>query len=125
MKKQLAATSRQLRALQKQADSQHPELIRHIALRLDTWNDELAQLGQGRIAFSATETWRTIYERVLSRCQVRRYLSVALIRSDSYWQDLPGRASLEFNFQLVEHGFTVQRTFIIDPFFWPPSAKTP
>ena len=39
-------------------------------------------------------------------------LSVALIRSDTYWRDSPGESSLEFNYTLVEHGFVVQHVLV-------------
>ena len=114
-----------LQQLRKSEGSYHPEFKRHAEMRLATMARDLTELTQVTLSFHATESWRTVYERVLSQCKTRRYLSVALLRTDNYWRDLPGQASLEFNFKLIEHGFSVQRTFIIDPFFWPPSAKTP
>lgn len=77
------------------------------------------------MVFDSTETWRTVYEEVLNACKAKRYLSVAVVRSDDYWRDPPGQRSLQFNFQLVDHGFTVHRIFIIDDFFWPLAARTP
>ena len=90
-----------------------------VVLRLRNIAEQLAKLGQGRLVFESTETWRTVYEDVLKACQPRRYLSVALIRTDDYWRDAPGENSLEFNYMLVDHGFHVHRVFIIDDFFWP------
>ena len=114
-----------LRSVQRLTKSSHQELQRQAALRLAAVNQELKRLGEEVVSFDATESWRTAYERVLSSSKTKRYLSVALIRSDNYWRDIPGQASLDFNFRLVEHGYSIQRIFIIDPFFWPPSAKVP
>ncbi|MCA9195990.1 MAG: hypothetical protein KDA87_00570 [Planctomycetales bacterium] len=96
-----------------------------VAQRLRDMAAQVGSLRDGRILFSSTETWRTVYEDVLQSCQTRRYLSVALIRSDDYWRDHPGENSLDFNFRLVNHGFYVHRLFVIDDFFWPKTARTP
>jgi hypothetical protein len=96
-----------------------------VIVRLRDFSQRLGRLAEGRLIFDSTETWRTVYEDVLKACQTRRYLSVALIRSDDYWRDAPGENSLEFNFELVDHGFHVHRIFIIDAFFWPRTARTP
>ena len=98
---------------------------KHAELRVREHGERLSQLASGELCFDSTETWRTVYEDVLSACREKRYLSVAVIRSDDYWRDAPGERSLEFNFQLVSHGFYVHRIFVIDDFFWPPTARTP
>ena len=94
-------------------------------VRLRDFSRRLSRLAEGRLIFDSTETWRTVYEDVLKACQPRRYLSVALIRTDDYWRDAPGENSLEFNYELIDHGFYVHRVFIIDEFFWPRTARTP
>ena len=96
-----------------------------VALRLSAFQQQLDEFNRLTLSFDATETWRTVYQRMLESCETHRYLSVALIKSDEYWRDEPGRSSLEFNYRLLDHGFTVRRVFIIDPFFWPPTTKTP
>ncbi len=98
---------------------------KQVILRLRDILERLRRLAEGQLIFESTETWRTVYEDVLQSCQTRRYLSVALIRSDDYWRDAPGENSLEFNFALLAHGFYVHRVFIIDEFFWPRTARTP
>ena len=98
---------------------------KHAVMRLRDERDRLEQLGAGRLIFDSTETWRTVYEEILNACKAKRYLSVAVVRSDDYWRDKPGERSLEFNFQLVNHGFHVHRIFVIDDFFWPRAARTP
>ena len=96
-----------------------------VAIRLAGFGRQLDEFNQLSLSFQATETWRTVYQKILETCETRRYLSVALIKSDDYWRDEPGKASLDFNYRLLDYGFTIQRIFIVDPFFWPPSAKTP
>jgi len=98
---------------------------KQVVLRLRTQLEQLRRMAEGRLIFESTETWRTVYEEVLQFCETRRYLSVALIRSDDYWRDAPGESSLEFNFALVSYGFYVHRVFLIDEFFWPRTARTP
>lgn len=102
-----------------------PVFRQQVVLRLRDFAERIGRLAEGRLVFESTETWRTVYEEVLNGCKARRYLSVALIRSDDYWRDPPAQNSLDFNFQLVEHGFHVHRIFVIDEFFWPRNARTP
>ncbi len=102
-----------------------PSFRKRAIIRLRDFRERLGSLSEGRLLFESTETWRTVYEEVLQACRTRRYLSVALIRSDDYWRDTPGDTSLQFNYDLVAHGFYVHRIFIIDEFFWPRSAQTP
>ena len=75
--------------------------------------------------FDCTETWRAVYEDVLSACIPKRYLSVALVRTEDYWRDTPGDRSIRFNGTLVDYGFYLHRIFIIDDFLWPPKAALP
>ena len=121
----VAQLSKLLEHLGRQIAFSHAEFNRQAAFRLAAMVRQVAELTEETLTFEGTETWRTVYERVLASCQMERYLSVALIRTDNYWQDLPGQMSIDFNFKLVEQGFSVERTFIIDPFFWPPAAQTP
>lgn len=95
------------------------------ALRLSRMASEVEELASGKLVFGSTETWRAVYEAVLAGCRQRRYLSVAVIETEDYWRDRPGRASLEFNYRLVQHGFHVGRTLIVDEFFWPEKSDLP
>ncbi len=94
-------------------------------LRLERQRAELELLADGRVAFESTETWRAVYEDVLSTCEANRYLSVAVVQSEDYWRCLPGERSVAFNGTLVDRGFYAHRIFIIDDFLWPPRAKVP
>jgi hypothetical protein len=121
----IAKLSRQLAELMHGAVGQAPIFCQQATFRLETMSRQLDELLNVTISFDTTETWRSVYEDVLQSCKAHRYLSVALIRTDDYWRDSPGERSLEFNYGLVSHGFHIHRAFIIDEFFWPPSARTP
>jgi hypothetical protein len=111
--------------LAKQIDSQDPIFQREVRLRLVRISRQVEEFSRHELSFAQTETWRTVYQSVLSSCQTKRYLSVALVEHEDYWQDPPGQASLEFNYELVHFGFYVHRRFVIDDFFWPPGAVYP
>ena len=117
--------SRQLAELRHGAAGQASIYCQQAVFRLDNMSRQLDELLNVTISFDTTETWRSVYEDVLQCCKVQRYLSVALIRSDDYWRDSPGERSIEFNYRLISHGFHIHRVFIIDEFFWAPSARTP
>ena len=121
----IAKLSRQLAGLMQAAAGQAPIFCQQSVFRLEAMSHQLDDLQRTTITFETTETWRSVYEDVLQSSKTRRYLSVALIRSDDYWRDPPGEKSLEFNYRLISHGFQIHRVFIIDEFFWPPSARTP
>lgn len=123
--KQLDRISPEIKALAAIVKDVSPVFQEQVALRLAGFGRQLNEFNQLTLSFQATETWRTVYQKILESCETRRYLSVALIKSDDYWRDEPGKASLDFNYRLLDHGFNVQRIFIVDPFFWPPSANTP
>ena len=116
---------RELLRAQRATHNQSSVFREETLLRLHTFQSQIATLAIGRLSFDSTETWRTVYEQVLENCRVKRYSSIALVRSEDYWQDAPGQSSLEFNYKLIEHGFQIQRIFIIDEFFWPRHAVTP
>lgn len=94
-------------------------------LRLAAIEQELDGLLAGQLVFESTETWHRVYQELLEQVQMRRYLSVALIKSDDYWHDRPSEHSLRLNGALASRGFLVHRIFIIDEFFWPRLSRTP
>lgn len=94
--------------------------------QLSTLGETTDLLSQGRIEFKETEAWRTVYEKALRLHDVTHYYSVALIETDSYWQDEPGKASIELNYRLQdEKGLNVERTAIIADHIWPTNEKIP
>jgi hypothetical protein len=114
---------RRLLRLNRQLRDQH--FYSQSLLRLERQREETRLLAEGKLVFESTETWRAVYEDVLSACQCKRYLSVALVQTEDYWRGLPGDRSVSFNGMLVEYGFYVHRIFIIDDFLWPPKATLP
>ena len=109
----------------KERDEHKSVLAAETLLRLARMNDELKDLVTQRIRFEATETWRATYEDTLCHCKTKRYLSVALVRDDGYWQDTPGQKSIQLNQILVQRGFYVHRILIVEDFFWPRAARLP
>ena len=110
------AISTELNRLCQSEPLQSPVFHQQVVLRLHDKLEEIVDLAAGKLVFNSTETWRTVYQQVLESVPVKRYLSVALIRSDDYWRDAPGESSLQFNYELVAHGFHLHRLFIIDEF---------
>ena len=101
-------------------------LFRDLALhRLTTVADEFATMANGRIVFHATETWRTAYQHILETLRVKTYFSVAWVRTNDYWNDAPGRQSMQFNFELVSRGIRIERVHILSDELWPFDEKLP
>lgn len=94
-------------------------------LKLTTVQEELRTLASGKVVFLATESWRTVYERVLRSPGLGRYLSVAWLRDEDYWRDAPGRHSMQLNYELLELGLRIERTLILNDFYWPTAAALP
>lgn len=104
----------------------HDLLYRELALtRLEAIAAELEALGRGQVVFNATETWRTAYQHVLETLRVKTYYSVAWVRTDDYWNDLPGRQSMQLNYDLIGRGFRIERVHILPDELWPFEQKMP
>lgn len=95
------------------------------SLRLTTIADELEKLGKGAVVFSATETWRAAYQKLLLTLKVKSYLSVAWVRTADYWADAPGRQSMQLNFDLADRGFRIERIHILPAQLWPATERLP
>lgn len=102
-----------------------PVLREVAALKLASVNAQLVGLADGMIVFAGTETWRTVYERLLRSPDVREYRSAAWVRSKDYWQDPPGRQSTRENFEAAHRGVLVQRIVILPDHLWPRGAAVP
>ncbi len=96
-----------------------------VAVRLATIQEELRMLSEGKVVFTGTESWRTAYERILCSPGLERYLSVAWLRNEDYWRDAPGRHSMQLNYDLIQLGVRIERTLILNDFFWPSGATLP
>ena len=108
--------------------SRHTDPIyRGLALgRVHLLSDQLSEVAQGRIAFSGTETWRTAYAQLLESPGLYQYRSIAHARSCTYWQDEPGRQSIELNYDLLRTGAVrVERIVILPDNLWPAGERFP
>jgi hypothetical protein len=100
-------------------DDNRVPLLREVArARLGNIAADVERLAAGQIEFTNTEAWRALYEQLLSSLDVKIYYSVALVKSDSYWNNPPGRQSIDFNFELVQRGYRIERIFIISDELW-------
>jgi hypothetical protein len=96
-----------------------------ILVRLAAIQEELRNLAIGRIVFSATEGWRTMYDQILKSPGITHYRSIAWIQSEDYWQDSPGRRSMEANYECLLGGICIERLLILHDYFWPQAAVVP
>lgn len=98
---------------------QRDDVLREFSLlKLRVIDDELELLGRGEVLFQTTESWRIVYERLLTN-GITQYRSVAWIKSADYWQDQPGRNSMELNFRMRKSGLRIERIAIIRDSLWP------
>ena len=107
--------------------ARHSDLLFHdlSRSRLEAIAEEVATLAKGEVVFDATETWRAAYQRVLETLRVRTYYSVAWVRTSDYWNDAPGRQSMQFNYDLIGRGFRIERVHILADDLWPFDEKLP
>lgn len=102
------------------------DILRDLALlRLSQIDMELEKLGRGEIVFPTTESWRTVYERILTSDGIQRYRSVSWVKSAAYWQDQPGQRSTKLNIRLRKEGLTIERIAIIRDELWPVDKERP
>ncbi len=121
----LAIYRRMARAITEIGAQPDPLVLELASLRLVTMADEMASLAKGSIVFTATETWRAAYQKLLLTLRARSYLSVAWVRNADYWDDIPGRQSMQLNFDLAERGFRIERIHILSAQLWPRDARVP
>lgn len=107
--------------------SKHTDpILRKMALyKLDSVLEQIKWLASGRVVFSLTEAWRSVYEEILRSPDIRHYRSVALVRSPKYWQDEPGRRSMQVNFEAVKRRVLVERIVILRDDLWPHAQLSP
>jgi hypothetical protein len=53
--------------------------------------EQVRQWCHGELTYESTESWRTAYQAVLADPDVKEYRSVAWVKTEDYWQDLPGQ----------------------------------
>ena len=100
-------------------------LLEAAVVRLAAVQEEVRSLAEGKVVFTATEGWRTVYEELLRAPGLECYRSVAWIRNEDYWRDAPGRRSMQMNFQAIQDGVRIERILILNDFFWPAAARQP
>ena len=94
--------------------------------RLANLTDDLRQLGNGRIEFANTESWRVFYEQLLRSPSTTMYRSVAHIETQHYWQDGAGAKSTSLNLDLHDSGkVSIERIVIIADHLWPTTEAFP
>lgn len=111
-----------LTELARQSD---PVLREFALLKLASISAQVRSLANGRILFSSTETWRTVYQRLLESPGLNQYRSVAWVKTRDYWQDQPGRQGMQLNFDFVARGGQVQRIHILRANLWPADQLLP
>jgi hypothetical protein len=63
------------------------------------------------------ETWRNPWQKILEKDDVLFYYSVALVKSENYWQDNPGKSAIDFNKELAKRK-KIKRIFILWDSVW-------
>jgi hypothetical protein len=110
-----SAYSAALTELAKQTD---PILRASALLKLASVTEQVRALAEGRLVFSSTEAWRTVYEQFLQSSDIKKYRSVAWVKTRDYWQDQPGRQSMAANFDAAHHGTLIERIIILRDDLW-------
>lgn len=105
---------------------QDDPILREIAtLKSASMRQEITSLADGTVIFAGTETWRTVYEKLLSSPDIKEYQSVAWVRTPHYWQDLPARQSMQANFEALVRGLLIERTIVVRDELWPHDNPLP
>src|SRR5436190_15116387 len=112
-------------ALSELAKQPDPVLRDFALIKLASIAEQVKSLAQGRVVFSGTETWRTVYEQILQSPGLKEYLSVAWVKTKDYWQDPPGKLSIRLNFDLVQEGLIIYRIIILRGDLWPKGQLLP
>jgi hypothetical protein len=102
-----------------------PILRQSALLKLMSIAEQIDDLAAGRVTFALTEAWRSVYEQLLSAPSLGTYRSVAWLQQPGYWQDAPGRQSMEANFAAAHRGVLVERVAILRDALWPPGEPLP
>jgi hypothetical protein len=99
---------------------QNDPILRQIALlKVASIAEQIISLVNGTVVFTLTESWRAVYEQILASKDLREYRSVAWVKTPDYWQDAPGRQSMQVNFEAVHRGVLIERVIIVADKLWP------
>ncbi|WP_145386110.1 hypothetical protein [Stieleria neptunia] len=113
------------RALNSLAESDNATLRNHAVASLSDLHAKISEMSEGKLVFENTETWRTVYERLLRKPEVTKYRSISWFRNAVYWQDLPGKKSLQLNCDLADSGLLIQRSVIAPASLWETGENLP
>jgi hypothetical protein len=106
--------------------SQSDLILREFALlKLASISEQLRSLAGGTIVFGSTEGWRTVYEAILKSPDIHKYYSVAWVKTRDYWQDAPGRQSMQANYDAAYRRVLIERTIILPSNLWPKDDLLP
>ncbi len=101
-------------------------ILRQFAvMKLSSIAEQVRQLADGRVVFTATETWRTVYEQLLQSPGLQSYRSVAWVKAADYWQDQPGRQSMRLNYHMIRKGLAIERIIILRGALWQEDQTLP
>lgn len=112
-------------ALAELAGEGDPVLRQYALLKLTSISEEVRSLAEGKVVFSSTESWRTVYEQLLLSPGLRSYRSVSWVKTRDYWQDQPGRQSMRLNYFAAGRGVEIERIVILRGELWPPGEGLP
>lgn len=107
------------------SDQTEPVLRSTAAIKLLAVASELELMARGTISFGETESWRTAYQQLLQSQALRIYRSAAWVKCATYWQDAPGRQSIRDNYDAINRGVIIERTFILPRELWPAGQLLP
>lgn len=96
-----------------------------ISTQLATLTEHVRPWLHGQLIYPNTEAWRTAYEKVLSEPGIMEYRSVAWVKTEDYWQDLPGQRAMQLNYSLLDRGVKIERQLILGWNLWPPEVTLP
>lgn len=75
------------------------------------------ELSRGTVSFRAESFW-PVYQRLLSQEDIGSYKSVAWVKSEDYWTNEAGKFSVDFNYDLLVKGKSIERIFILRDKVW-------
>jgi hypothetical protein len=118
--RELAKVHSSLASALRNIASRTDPIFRQLAdYRLNADLRECQLLGDGRVEFPSTESWRVVYEELLRSPGLYLYRSVAYIETAHYWQDGPGQQSTKLNVDLQDGGvINIERIAIIADHLW-------
>lgn len=102
-------------------------IYRNLAIHRSTeLAGQLSAMAEGQFMFLGTETWRMVYAQLLRSPGLHLYRSVAYVKTATYWQDQPGRHSMQINLQMIDkEQLSIERIAIIPEHLWPTGERVP